>query len=146
VHIVGEAKTPVALRNASDQFFEWLPEDAPQEVPEKPSAKPAPPKPKQAKGEAPKPLPKLRPRFVVEAVTLLASDTSEGKVGLGPLGQYLKRTDPAFSPKTYGHSGLLDMVKTYDLLTVQHETGGHWSVKLAAKPDATGSDELGATH
>ena len=25
VHIVGEAKTPDALRNASDQFFEWLP-------------------------------------------------------------------------------------------------------------------------
>ena len=43
---------------------------------------------------------KQRPKFVVEAVSLLASDSSEGKVGLGPLGQYLKRTDPAFSPKT----------------------------------------------
>lgn len=43
---------------------------------------------------------KQRQKFVVEAVSLLASDSSEGKVGLGPLGQYLKRTDPAFSPKT----------------------------------------------
>ena len=27
VHIVGEAKTPDALRNASDQFFEWTPSE-----------------------------------------------------------------------------------------------------------------------
>ena len=140
VHIVGEGKTPAALRNASDQFFEWVPEDTISDAPEKASTKLAPAKPKHTKVEPPKPLPKLRPRFVVEAVTLLASDTSEGKVGLGPLGQYLKRTDPAFSPKTYGHSGLLDMVKTYDLLAVQHESGGHWSVKLAAKSDASGPD------
>ncbi len=70
---------------------------------------------------------------------MLVSDTSEGKVHLGPLGQYLKRTDPAFSPKAYGHSGLLDMVKTYDLLQVQQEQGGHWSVGLAPKiEDAPG--------
>lgn len=146
VHIVGEEKTPAALRNASDQFFEWLPEEPANEVPEKSSAKSTPAQPKQPKREQSKPLPKLRPRFVVEAVSLLASDTSEGKVGLGSLGQYLKRTDPAFSPKTYGHSGLLDMVKTYDLLNVQHETGGHWSVMLAAKSDATGSDETSRDH
>lgn len=29
VYIVGEAKTPDALRNASDQFFEWLPPSPP---------------------------------------------------------------------------------------------------------------------
>ena len=71
---------------------------------------------------------------------LVTSDTSEGKVGLGPLGQYLKRTDPAFSPKTYGHSGLLDMVKTCDLLTLQHETGGHWSVMPATQSNSSGSE------
>ena len=32
VHIVGEAKTPDALRNASDQFFEWLPPETPPEL------------------------------------------------------------------------------------------------------------------
>lgn len=66
-------------------------------------------------------------------MSLLTSDTSEGKVGLGLLGQYLKRTDPGFSPTIYGHSGLLDMVKTYDLLMVKKEEGGHWTVGLNSK-------------
>ncbi len=145
VCIVGEAKTPEALRNASDQFFEWslaeLDPDATADSAEKASAKKEPAaKPKAAKTEPNKDTNKVpakqRPRFVVEAVSLLASDTSEGKVGLGPLGQYLKRTDPAFSPKTYGHSGLLDMVKTYDLLELKQEPGGGWYVVLA---DAKGS-------
>lgn len=136
VCIVGEAKTPAALRNASDQFFEWVP--TPQNevgaemiVPAKPGSTAAPGKTEAPKADPEKPLPKRRPRFVVEAVSLLASDTSEGKVGLGPLGQYLKRTDPGFSPQIYGHSGLLDMLRTYDLLTVHQEPGGHWTVKLA---------------
>lgn len=139
VHIVGEAKTPDALRNASDQFFEWTkPAGAPEPVPNgatqapKPSeAKPAAPKP-----EAAKPTAKRRPLMVVEAVKLLAGDTPEGKVHLGPLGQYLKRTDPAFSPQTYGHSGLLDMLRTYDLLTVQQEAGNYWTVRLAPAHEA----------
>ncbi|MFO7706099.1 MAG: NYN domain-containing protein [Halopseudomonas sp.] len=151
VCIVGEAKTPEALRNASDQFFEWsLSEsdpDAGTDSAEKPPAKKAAAtKPKAAKAakaepskdvtkepakEANKPPAKQRPRFVVDAVSLLASESSEGKVGLGALGQYLKRTDPAFSPKTYGHSGLLDMVKTYDLLELRQEAGAGWFVMLA---------------
>lgn len=71
----------------------------------------------------------------------MASDTSEGKVHLGGLGQYLKRTDPAFSPQVYGHSGLLDMLRTYDLLTVQQEPGGHWSVQLSPKADDADTSE-----
>lgn len=141
VCIVGEAKTPDALRNASDQFFEWTrPEtvaDGGAEAAAKVAAKVPNAKAEPAKPEAPKPLAKRRPRFVVDAVTLLASDTSEGKVGLGQLGQYLKRTDPAFSPKVYGHSGLLDMVKTYDLLSSKQEHGGHWSVSLAPRSEPT---------
>ncbi len=96
-------------------------------------------KPEVTKEEAPraeaKPLPKRRPRFLVEAVTLLTGDTSEGKVGLGALGQYLKRTDPSFSPNLYGHSGLLNMVKTYDLLTTQREETGGWSVSISHKSE-----------
>ena len=146
VCIVGESKTPEALRNASDLFFEWTPGEPDVDVSadsaEKSPAKEEPAsKPKTAKTDQTKEAAKesshiavkQRPRFVVEAVSLLASDTSEGKVGLGPLGAYLKRTDPAFSPKKYGHSGLLDMVKTYDLLELQMEPGGHWSVWLADK-------------
>ena len=143
VCIVGEAKTPDALRNASDQFFEWARPDQAPELPADTVWKVPTPsglvKPEMAKQDLAKPAVKRRPRFVVDAVALLASDTSEGKVGLGPLGQYLKRTDPAFSPKSYGHSGLLDMVKTYDLLLSQQEPGGHWSVSLASKDETVES-------
>lgn len=131
VHIVGEAKSPDALRNASDQFFEWVKPEAVVVEPPKATAKA-----EAAKADPAKPAPKLRPKFVVEAVTLLAADTPEGKVSVGGLGSYLKRADPSFSPKNYGHSGLLDMLKTYDLLKVQQEPGGHWTAQLAAKSGA----------
>lgn len=131
VHIVGEPKTPDALRNASDQFFEWVkPAPAEHDIGNAaPSLKAGECKHEPPKPDPGKPAPKRRPLFVAEAVKLLAADTSDGKVHLGHLGQYLKRTDPAFSPQTYGHSGLLDMVRTYDLLTLQQELGGHWTVR-----------------
>jgi uncharacterized protein (TIGR00288 family) len=139
VHIVGEAKTPDALRNASDQFFEWVRPAPPDPAP---SGTAPPTKPDAPKAEAPKPPLKRRPLIVVEAVKLLAGNTSEGKVHLGGLGQYLKRTDPAFSPQTYGHSGLLDMLRTYELLALQQEPGGHWTVRMAqtSEPTATATD------
>ena len=43
VHIVGEAKTPDALRNASDQFFEWLPRAPAEPAGSAAAAKAAPP-------------------------------------------------------------------------------------------------------
>jgi uncharacterized protein (TIGR00288 family) len=127
VCIVGESKTPEALRNASDQFFEW--HSANTNSIDQSDSKTAPAKPEDVKPQT-KPIIKRRPKFIIEAVSLLTGDTSEGKVGLGPLGQYLKRTDPGFSPKTYGHSGLLDMLKSYDLLTLKKENGGQYSVGL----------------
>jgi uncharacterized protein (TIGR00288 family) len=141
VHIVGESKTPLALRNASDQFFEWS-EPSPPEV-AGPAAGTPPHTPPaasdSAKQEPPKPAPKRRPKSVVDAVNLLAGDTSEGKVNLGPLGQYLKRTDPAFSPQSFGHSGLLDMLRTYDLLTLQQEPGGQWTVRINPAVEGEGN-------
>ncbi|MFW3175378.1 NYN domain-containing protein [Xanthomonas phaseoli] len=137
VCIVGEPKTPDALRNACDQFFEWDRTAQEEATAKRQADEPEASKTESAKEEARKsdgkPLPKRRPLFLVEAVTLLAGDTSEGKVGLGALGQYLKRTDPSFSPNLYGHSGLLNMVKTYDLLTTHYEQTGGWSVGLAPK-------------
>lgn len=127
VSIVGEAKAPSALRNASDQFFEWLPEPAATTGDEAQVKAPAP------QFEAlPKPAIKRRPKFVVDAVSLLGGATSDGKVHLGGLGQYLKRMDPAFAPVAYGHSGLLDMLKTYDLLALKKSDGGHYTVELKA--------------
>ncbi|WP_343622172.1 NYN domain-containing protein [Roseateles puraquae] len=120
VHIVGEAKTPDALRNASDQFFEWLPPE-----PSTAAESAAPKAPTSAK-------PKQRPKTVINAVKLLAADTPDGHVTVSALGSYLRRTDPAFSPQTHGHSGLLNMLKTYDLLQLRQGDGGHWTVALAA--------------
>lgn len=121
VHIVGEAKTPDALRNASDKFFEWMPPEPAPAASASQTTKPA---------AAPKP--KLRPKSVVNAVKLMAADTPDGRVPVGTLGSYMRRTDPAFSPQTYGHSGLVSMLKTYDLLTLRQEAGGHWTVALTA--------------
>ncbi|UUY07709.1 NYN domain-containing protein [Pseudomonas sp. J452] len=142
VCIVGEPKTPDALRNASDEFFEWVrPEVETQHAGDSPAKQQVRtgciPKP-EIKPEPVKPAVKRRPRFVVEAVSLLAGGASEGKVTLSSLGGYLKRTDPAFSPSIYGHSGLLDMIKTYDLLHPVREEGGHWTVSLVEKDVAAG--------
>lgn len=147
VCIVGEEKTPDALRNASDQFFEWVREEpAPATPPAPPppvkavapvankpkvGKAPEPPAPSPVPPAAPKPLPKHRPRLVVDAVNLLSADSSEGLVSVSLLGSYLKRADPSFSPKKYGHSSLLQMVKTYDLLTLKQGAGDHWFVQMA---------------
>lgn len=144
VYIVGEAKTPDALRNASDQFFEWLPPETASVSGDLSGTKAAPAKTEQTKANQLKPLLKRRPKFIIEAVSLLTSDTPEGRIGLGPLGQYLKRTDPGFSPTAYGHSGLLDMLKTYDLLALKKEDGGHWTVGLHAKNGVDATDKISA--
>lgn len=126
VHIVGEAKTPDALRNASDQFFEWLPPEPPPEPADSSKPKPV---------AAAKPPAKRRPKALISAVSLLAGDTPDGRVGLGALGQYLKRTDPAFSPKAFGYSALSDMVRTYPDLVMSQESGSGFWVSLRPKVD-----------
>lgn len=132
VYIVGESKTPIALRHASDQFFEWdSEEEAHAQGLQAADRAGSNGNGREDVAELTKPVAKQRPIFVVNAVSLLASETSDGKVHLGQLGQYLKRTDPAFSPKAYGHSGLLEMLKTYDFLVTQRDASGGWSVCLA---------------
>jgi uncharacterized protein (TIGR00288 family) len=127
VYIVGEAKTPDALRNASDQFFQWLPPEPPAD-PANPKAVPL------------QPLPKRRPKTLMAAVVLLAGESSEGKVGLGALGQYMKRTDPAFSPKAFGHSSLTNMVRTYPDLLVIEEGGAYWVSPRPKSEPANGAE------
>lgn len=134
VCIVGESKAPDALRNASDQFFEWQP---PAVEPVASASPPAltsgacPGSKAPSNGADPvRPIAKRRPLFVVEAVSMLAGSSPDGEVPLGALGVYLKRTDPAFSPKLYGHSGLLEMLKTYDLVALKQHPGGHQTASL----------------
>lgn len=150
VCIVGEAKTPDALRNASDQFFEWRRSEEPSKhesaVVKDQEASAAGADAHTAKKDVQeqpgKPVLR-RPRFIIDAVSLLAAGTNEGRATLSGLGFYLKRTNPAFSPAEYGHSGLLDMLKTYDLLETHREPGGHWTVGLAAT--AKVAPEAGST-
>lgn len=130
VCIVGEEKTPLALRNASDHFSEWRP------AVQEPGSSDASADAFITNGESPKPVDhvskhgKPRPMFVVRAVADMAADSAEGKIALSALGNYLRRTNPAFTPDSYGYSGLLEMLKTYDLLELIQEQGGHWMVKL----------------
>lgn len=132
VCIVGETKTPDALRNASDQFFEWTPPVKENVEPtEWPIGAGKNGAAKVMVAPAPAPVVKRRPKFVVDAVALLAGSSSHGQVHVAKLDQYLKRTDSGFSPADYGHSGLLSMLKTYDLLALHMETGGHYTVGLA---------------
>lgn len=109
VYIVGEEKTPDALRNATDQFFEFQPPEA------------AP-----AKDQSKSVTKKQKPKMLRSAVALLVTESPEGWVGLGALGNYLRRSDPGFTPKKFGHSGLLEMVKTYTDLSTKFEGGTHW--------------------
>ena len=108
VCIVGEEKTPDALRNASDQFFEYQP-------PESESVK--------ADSQV---ATKKRPKSVIAAVSLLTAESPEGWVRLAALGQYMRRSDPGFSPQKFGHSGLLEMVLTYPDLATRTDGGVHW--------------------
>lgn len=127
VHIVGEAKTPQALRNASDQFHEWTPEgEIPRTVAGADASAETGRKTAVSSTQG-----KRRPKAVVDAVALMASDSPEGKVHLSSLGQYLRRIDPGFSPDVYGFSGLLEMLRSYDWLVLSKEEGGHYTVKLA---------------
>ncbi|MDK6079406.1 MULTISPECIES: NYN domain-containing protein [Massilia] len=126
VYIVGEAKTPDALRNASDQFFEWTPPAVAQAV-----SGPAAPILPRPKVESSPTKVNRRPKAVVDAVALLTSDALDGKVHLTTLSQYLRRTDPGFSPAGLGYAGLLDMLKAYDRLALFKEKGGNYTVRLA---------------
>ncbi len=142
MYIVGEAKTPEALRNACDQFFEWQPPQPTAEQGEEINTTPdvkasvSQIEPSKLKSEPVKQVIKTRPKFMIEAVSLLTTDTPDGRVSLHALGQYLKRTYPTFSPKSYGHSGLRAMVETYDHLLLKIVDGGHW-VSLNIKKETT---------
>jgi len=143
VCVVGEHKTPKALRNACDQFFEWESDGDIESIPAIPvafnQAEPGASLLQQnmnaSEWETTPSVPRRRPLFVVKAVLLLVRDRSDGKVGLGELGQYLKRTDPAFSPQAYGHDGLLNMVRAYDLLAVRQEDDNVFWVSAIPKEE-----------
>jgi uncharacterized protein (TIGR00288 family) len=130
VCVVGETKTPAALRNASDHFFEWPGDVAGEEErpPERQSRTRLAKEPPRKDVDALK----LPPEFLVQAISVLTNAAPEGKVSLGSLGLYLKRTDPSFTPATHGFAGLLDMLKNCSGVHLKKEDGGHYTVRLDA--------------
>jgi len=138
VGIVGEAKTPDALRNASDHFFEWLPADATDEPAANGKAK--------STDAAKKRTPKKRPKTVISAVALLGNETPDGWVGLGAIGQYLKRTDPSFSSKSFGYAALSDMIRAYPELALKQEGGSGLWVTLKSRDERVGQGSGDSTE
>jgi len=119
VHVFGEAKTPAALRHACDRFHESTPPAPPEVAPAHAAAAAAS-------------VVKRRPRFVVEAVRLLALSSSDGRVDLGALGNHLRAAHAGFSHAAYGYKNLRTMIEAYDLLRMHQTEGGHCRVGLAS--------------
>ena len=138
VLIVGEAKTPDALQNASDQFFMWQAAEVVPAGDGGAEAKPA--------AQVPAPVKKRRPKALLDAVALMAGNTADGKVHLGQLGQYMKRTNPSFTPKIYGHGTLSEMVRFYpELVLTQAQGSVSWvSLRPAAEPSAANGNKASA--
>ena len=148
VCVMGEQKTPKSLRNACDQFFEWELDGDIEAVPtalsEFTQADPVTQPMKQSLNPLElKTTPfvtQRQPFFVVKAVQLLTRDRTNGRISLRELGQYLKRTDPSFSPQAYGYNGLRNMVKAYNLLMVKYDKDGVIWVSTMPEDEATNPD------
>lgn len=141
VFVAGDAKSPMALRKACDQFFEGKTTSV-AAVPAPVMKQPAPPPPApKTKGvavpKAPTPVAKKPPALLVDAVRKLASQLPGGKVGGTELGQYLSKTHPGFKPKTYGHAGLKKMVKSHAQLALGTDVSGNWAVTLVQPKPAS---------
>lgn len=121
VYIVGERRTPSALRNASDQFFELdlLRQEYADEAGAGDSGGEAAPRAGNLAG---------RLADIAAGVVLLAEDSADGWVSLSALSSYIKRTDPGFDPKRYGFKRFLDMVRTHKRFETRQE-GSNWRVR-----------------
>lgn len=127
VHVVGEAKTPDALRGASDRFFEFIPAAATPATLEPPRAALAPvPAAPAAAAEA-----KKHPAFVIDAVVQLSASAPGGRVDLGALGNHLAKVTPGFKSKQYDYPKLIDMLRAYPSLEVRKQGGKAWTVRIA---------------
>lgn len=171
IHLIGDARSPKALRNAADYFHLYG-------APEKPAGgspaiapgTPAPAaklkeladpavalkalprmdasgqkKPAAAKktvaasGAAtpkvvpPSPRPKRYPRTLPDTVRTLGAATPGRWVPLTRVGSQLRAADPSFSPKTYGHTNLSQMLQGYPELELRGNGSG---LAVRVKEDA----------
>lgn len=121
VYVVGEKKSPAALRNASNRFFEWIAADR-AEIQTTPKTVA---RAKEATSSTD------IPAFVIDAIRHLSSSALQGKVNLGALGNYLKQANPGFATSSYGFPKLIDMLKSSEKLTLKKEDNGADTVRLA---------------
>jgi len=129
VYGIGEAQTPMPLRHACDQFFEWTRPTPIQSVSAKPKITPSTSAVTQKSGPL---AAKQPPPFLLAAISQLASNRSDAKVGLNALGQHLKQHHPEFTPKQHGHAGLLKMLKSFSSLQLyQEKDKSTWQVSLS---------------
>jgi uncharacterized protein (TIGR00288 family) len=126
VYIVGEAKTPDALRNTCDQFFTWSKPDKPSSRKPENEIQPTQTSAKQSLLD-----------FVASAIEIMSAQSEEGRVGLGALGQFLKRTDPSFNAKSFGHSGLSELIESDSRFLVVKVDGGSWVSLRSVSPPQT---------
>ncbi len=99
---VGEKKTPEAFVNACDWFI-YCENLAATKEPEKEPGKKVK---KEEKPGVPNPLPLLLRGFEMAA-------GEEEWVNLASTGKVLRKLDPAFDPRTYGHQKLQSLIKVY---------------------------------
>lgn len=130
VAVVGETKSPITLRKACDVFHEWAcPAPAVVTPAAKAVKKPVVP---AAKKPATPAAAKQKPDLLVKAVRALGGIDPSSKVGLSALGQHLRKAHPGFTSKKYGHSTLLKMIKTYDVLRHAQDKAGAWAVHVVS--------------
>ncbi len=139
VAVVGETKSPVTLRKACDVFHEWAcpapvvvtPAAKAVKIPVAPAAKAVKtPVAPAAKKPATPAAAKQKPDLLVKAVRALGGIDPSSKVDLSALGQHLRKLHPGFTSKKYGHSTLLKMIKTYDVLRHTQDKAGAWTVHV----------------
>lgn len=133
IHVVGEAKTPAALRSACDRFFEFVPTGPAKAAPNPPHFAPAP---LAAVTVAPPPIIKKQPQFILDAVSQLAACTPDGKVHLSLLGSHLGKRPQGFKAKNYGYPKLIDMLRTYPSLRLSGQGDKTCTVRFAQKLDS----------
>lgn len=138
VYIVGEKKTPEALRNASDEFFEL---ELLRKEPRPPgdhrgAAAAAPGVHHPATGPADRVDLADLADLAADVADLMAS-SAEGRVNVSSVGNYLKRADPGFDPKRYGFGRLLDLLQAIAAVRPGMEVikdGSHWWLRQQEEP------------
>lgn len=123
VHVVGEAKTPDALRGACDRFLKFVPAEAASPAPQSSPASIAP-------VPAASSVARKHPDFVIDAVAQLSPGAPGGRVHLGALGNHLDKVAPGFKSKQYGYPKLIDMLRAYPSLEVHDQGAQAWTVRL----------------